>query len=120
MKAQMVFGAVTVEAEGDTKQVFAELASAAEIFGQSTCGACGSEKVAPVAREVDSNHYYEMRCSSCGCSLSFGQTKATQSLFPRRKKNEAWLPNRGWVEAFNANRPREDNKQAEPDSFTGF
>ena len=116
MKAQMVFGAVTVEAEGDTKQVFAELASAAEIFGQSTCGACGSDKVVPVSREVDGNHYYEMRCRSCGCSLSYGQTKATGSLFPRRKKNEAWLPNKGWVEGFNA----KPVPQSEPETFVGF
>ena len=120
MKAQMVFGGITIEAEGDCKQVFSELASAAEIFGQSACNACGSEKVAPVAREVDGNHYFEMRCNSCGCALSFGQKKQDGTLFPRRKKNEAWLPNRGWVEAFNANKPREDNKQGFPDSFTGF
>jgi len=99
MKARMVFGSVQIEAEGDTKSCFAELASAAEVFGQSTCGACGSELVAPVMREVDGNTYYEMRCQSCGSTLAFGQRKQGGALFPRRKdKNDTWLPHRGWVD----------------------
>jgi len=116
MKAQMVFGGVTVEAEGECKEIFVELASAAEIFGQSVCRACGSDKVVPVAREVDSNWYYEMRCTACNCALGFGQKKIDGKLFPRRKKGETWLPHGGWVEGFNA----KPVAQSEPDSFAGF
>lgn len=99
MKASMVFGGMTITAEGDAKECFVELASAAEVFGQSVCGSCGSELTAPVVREVDGNTYYEMKCNSCGCTLGFGQTKVGGKLFPRRKdKANNWLPNRGWVD----------------------
>jgi len=99
MKASMVFGSVTITAEGDVKEIFTELASAAEVFGQSVCGSCGSELTSPVSREVDGNHYYEMRCNSCGCTLGFGQRKADGALYPRRKdKAGNWMPNRGWAD----------------------
>ena len=98
MKASMVFGPVQIAVEGDAKACFAELASAAEVFGQSSCGKCGSEHVAPVVREVDGNTYYEMKCKSCGACLSFGQRKVGGALFPRKKKDEQWLPNNGWVD----------------------
>lgn len=98
MKASMQFGAIRVEAEGDAKECFAEIASAAEVFGQSACGACGSEMVVPVVRDIDGNVYYEMRCQSCGCALGFGQRRVDGKLYPRRKKDENWLPNRGWVD----------------------
>lgn len=116
MKATMVFGEVSVTAEGDCKEIFCELASAAEIFGQSKCAACGSTSVVPVAREVDSNWYYEMRCKSCNCALSFGQKKIDGKLFPRRKKGETWLANGGWVEGFTGRQ----QTQTEPETFAGF
>lgn len=98
MKASMVFGPVQIAVEGDAKACFAELASAAEVFGQSSCGKCGSEHVVPVSREVDGNTYYEMKCKACGACLSFGQRKVGGALFPRKKKDEQWLPNNGWVD----------------------
>lgn len=99
MKATMVFGGVTITAEGEAKEIFAELASAAEVFGQNVCGSCGSELTVPVVREVDGNTYYEMRCTSCNCTLGFGQTKVGGKLFPRRKdKAGNWLPQRGWID----------------------
>jgi hypothetical protein len=99
MKASMVLGSVTITAEGDAKECFTELASAAEVFGQASCGSCGSELVVPVVREVDGNTYYEMRCQSCGCTLGFGQRKIDGKLYPRRKSKEGdWLPNRGWAD----------------------
>lgn len=99
MKASMIFGSVTVTAEGEAKEIFTELASAAEVFGQSVCGACGSELTTPVVREVDGNTYYEMRCNSCGCTLGFGQRKSDGALYPRRKdKAGNWMNNRGWAD----------------------
>ena len=99
MKASMIFGGMTVTAEGDSKECFTELAAAAEVFGQHVCGACGSEHTIPVVREVDGNTYYEMRCQKCGCTLGFGQRKADGALYPRRKdKAGNWLPNRGWAD----------------------
>ena len=111
MQASMQFGAIRVEAEGDVKSIFAELAGAAEVFGNSVCGKCGSENVVPVVRDdKDGNTYYEMRCKDCGCALSFGQRRADGRLFPRRKKDENWLPNGGWVDM----RTRTQQPAAEP------
>jgi hypothetical protein len=99
MKASMIYGAVTISAEGDAKDVFTELAAAAEVFGNNVCGSCGSEHTIPVVRDVDGNTYYEMRCMGCGCTLGFGQRKADGALYPRRKdKNGNWMPNRGWAD----------------------
>jgi len=98
MQAMMDFGRVRVTSEGDAKEVFEELAKAAEVFGQNKCGACGSEDTTPVVREIDGNHYYEMRCNQCGHCLGFGQRRVDGALFPRRKKGEEWLPKRGWID----------------------
>lgn len=97
MKASMIFGGVTISAEGDVKDVFTELAGAAEVFGNHICGSCGSDHTSPVVRDVDGNTYYEMRCSNCGSTLGFGQRKSDGALYPRRKdKNGNWIDNRGW------------------------
>ena len=98
MQAIMDFGRIRITAEGDAKEVFAELARASEVFGQSKCGACGSEDTTPVVREIEGNTYYEMKCNSCGCCLGFGQRRQDGALFPRRKKDEQWLPKRGWID----------------------
>jgi hypothetical protein len=98
MQVKMIFGVVHVEASGDAKECFRELASAAEVFGQSECGKCKSKNVLPSVREIDGNTYYEMKCNSCGCCLGFGQRKADGALFPRKRKDENWLPNGGWID----------------------
>lgn len=110
MKASMVFGGIQISADGDAKEVFTELAGAAEVFGNSVCGACGSEHTVPVVRENDGNTYYEMRCQSCNCTLGFGQTKVGGRLFPRRKDKQGnWLPNRGWADHRKAATPSSDS-----------
>jgi len=99
MKAKMDFGNIVIEAEGDAKEVFTDLAKASEVFGQSTCGACNSANVTPVVREVDGNTYYEMRCNQCYHRLAFGQRRQDGALFPRRKDKEGnWLDNNGWTD----------------------
>jgi len=97
VKARMTLGSVVIESEGTEKEVFADLARAAEVFSHTVCRACESTNVRPSVREVDGNTYYEMHCNDCHAALSFGQTKQGGKLFPRRKKDEQWLPNGGWV-----------------------
>lgn len=87
---------VEVEADGQ-KELFKEIASVQEIFGESKCGMCGKEDIKFVVRNVDSNEYYEMRCLSCYAALPFGQHKKGGTLFPKRKdENNKYLPNNGW------------------------
>lgn len=85
-----------LEGEGQ-KEIFKELASVQEIFGEEKCGLCGSQNLKFVVRNVDGNDYYELKCSDCGAVLAFGQHKKGGTLFPRRKDDEGnWLPNKGW------------------------
>lgn len=99
MKVQYKVGNSTVEVDGkDVKDVFVQLSGAVEVFGNSACGACGAATVVPNVREVQGNTYFEMRCTNCGSSLSFGQRKADGALYPKRKdKDGQWLDNHGWV-----------------------
>lgn len=99
MKVRFKGEKVDVEVEGkDTKDVFAQLAKATEVFSNAVCGSCGSHRTVPVVRDVDGNTYYEMRCQDCGACLGFGQKRADGSLFPKRKSKEGqWLDGNGWV-----------------------
>lgn len=88
-----------IEVEGkDTKDCFAQISGAIEVFGSTGCGACGASGAAPVVRENGGNQYFEMRCRNCGSCLSFGQKRDGGALYPRRKDKEGnWLDNNGWV-----------------------
>jgi hypothetical protein len=92
-------GRLTVEVEGkDNKDVFAQLALFQEIYETRRCGACDSERVRMIVREVKGNTFFELKCMDCGSVLAFGQKKQDGSLFPKRKdKDGNWLPNGGWV-----------------------
>ena len=85
-----------LEASGQ-KELFKELSSIQEIFGEESCGLCKSTNLKFVVRNVYGNDYFELRCADCGAILAFGQHKKGGTLFPRRKDDEnKWLPNRGW------------------------
>ena len=85
-----------VEGEGQ-KEIFKEIASIQEIFGETKCGMCGSENIKFVVRVVEDNEYYELRCMDCGATLAFGQHKKGGTLFPKRKDEIGdYMPNRGW------------------------
>lgn len=86
------------EVEGDgQKEIFKELATLQEIFGEEKCGSCGKNNLRFVVRNVEDNDYYELRCSDCGSVLSFGQHKKGGTLFPKRKDDSGnYLPNKGW------------------------
>jgi len=92
-------GRITVEFEGDTqKSIFEQIGKFQEVFEQGQCGKCGSENLRFVTREVDGNHYYELRCMDCHARLSFGVMKVGGGLFPKRKDGDGnWLPDGGWV-----------------------
>jgi formate dehydrogenase assembly factor FdhD len=89
---------VTLEADKQC-ELFEELATVQEVFGQTNCGACGSDQLQYVVREdKEENKYYELKCRKCGCKLAFGQHKKGGSLFPRRKdKDNNYLQNNGWT-----------------------
>ena len=87
-----------LEAEGDAKEVFEQLAIFDEVFNHGECPVSGSTNVQFRCREVDGNKYYEMYDKDSGHTLGFGQTRIGNKLFPRRKdKDGNWLPNDGWT-----------------------
>lgn len=99
MKVRYRLANAEIEVDGrDTKDTFSQISNAVEVFGQGVCGACGCKDVIPVMREVQGNNFYEMRCTKCGATLSFGQRKQDGALYPRRKgKDGEYLDNYGWV-----------------------
>tara|TARA_B100001939_G_C16924009_1_gene610680 strand:- start:1135 stop:1470 length:336 start_codon:yes stop_codon:yes gene_type:complete len=79
------------------KELFKEIASIQEIFGESKCGICGSENIKFVVRTVEDNEYYELRCMDCGAILSYGQHKKGGTLFPKRKDADGnYMKHNGW------------------------
>lgn len=91
-------GRLEIDLSGDDqKTIFAEIARFQEVFEEDSCGKCSSENVRFVVRNVDDNHYHELRCGDCGARLSFGSHKKGGGLFPKRKDGDDWLPDRGWV-----------------------
>lgn len=97
MKIRYKTAKCEIEVEGDdTKACFDEVASAIEVFGATTCGACDSTNTVPVLRENQGVQYRDMRCQDCGAALGFGQRKSDGALFPRRTKEGHPLPGNGW------------------------
>ena len=76
-----------VVAEGETQlDVFKNLASAQEVFGEEKCGKCGSENLRFQVRNVvdgkKNYDYPELVCRDCWAKLSYGQSD--DGLFPVR------------------------------------
>lgn len=87
--------AIVCEAESQT-DAFRQWAAASEVFGGTTCGACG-EDATPRVRTVEGNHFHELKCL-CGAVRAFGVNRTGGGLFPKRKDAEGrWLPDDGWV-----------------------
>ena len=85
-----------ISAEGQ-KELFKDLSTVQEIFGENNCGMCGSTDIKYVVRTVDGNDYFELRCNKCGAILSFGQHKKGGTIFPKRKDADGkWLENKAW------------------------
>jgi hypothetical protein len=98
MKVRYKSDRVDVEVDGkDTKDCFTQLAGAVEVFGNTICGACDSPRTIPVVRENGGNLFFEQRCLDCNSSLGYGQKRSDGSLFPKKKKDDTWLPHNGWV-----------------------
>lgn len=110
-----VSGKAIITAQGETQaDVFGQLASMQEIFGQQKCGKCQCEELRFVVREVEGNSFYELRCTNpkCRAMLTFGQNKEAAKkgqLFPHIKENKKktimggrlkegdYLPDGGWL-----------------------
>jgi translation initiation factor 2 beta subunit (eIF-2beta)/eIF-5 len=90
---------VTFELEGSgQKDIFEQLSSVQEVFGEGACGKCNSENIRFQVREVDGNKFYELKCNACGSTLAFGAHKKGDTLFPKRKDGDGkWLDNKGWT-----------------------
>ena len=119
MKVTYKTGKFTIEAEGNTTEVFEQLASFDSVFGNCVNKANDSENIGFRHREVDGNHYYELYDKDTFHVLKFGKTKKDGSLFPRRKDADGnWLPDGGWAK-FDPNAPNVKQAKSEPAKSDG-
>lgn len=107
MKAEVkVNNRTIITVEGETqKDLFREMASACEVFGEKRCGLCGCEDIIPVWRTVtqlkgkktETFEYPEYHCTKHDCrarlTLSFNMEGGT--MFPNRKLLENGKPATG-------------------------
>lgn len=102
MKAIVPLKNCSIEVEAETqKDLFQQMASAHEVFGEQKCGLCGSANIAPAWRTVTQGKkvydYPEYHChgfvkdektgknARCGARLSLGSMMEGGVLFPMRK-----------------------------------
>ena len=103
MKVRHQVGKMTVELEAEThKDLFSQLASFQEVFGETKCGKCGDERLRYIVRtNKDDDEFYEIRCENCGAKLAFGLMKKGGAMFPKRSEGKGsdrkWLPDQGWM-----------------------
>lgn len=88
-------GRLTLEVEGaSVKELFDQIGQVAEVLdADDKCGACGSPRIYPRAREAKGFMFYELMCGECQAKLSFGQHKTGDTLFPKRDhapKTRGW------------------------------
>jgi len=78
---------IILEITGESQvDVFDQLATATEVFGEKCCGQCQETNLSFVKRVVEEDPYYELLCNKCGAKLSMGQSKKNKGqLFPIRK-----------------------------------
>lgn len=94
---------VTVTAEGETQlQVFEQLGTMQEVFGEKECGKCKKTDLTFRVRKVTKGKqefvYPELQCRSCWAKLTFGQKMEDKTLFPHRKNEDgSEKGKRGWV-----------------------
>lgn len=97
MKALINLQNRQIEVEGNTqKELFAQMASTYEVFGEKKCGCCDSDDIKPAVRKVPDgkkvHEYYEYICNKCGAKLQLGQSTDTETLFPKRKLDKDGKP----------------------------
>lgn len=88
-------GRLTFEFESDNeKKLFADLSHIQEIFEESSCGCCQSDRIRFEVREFDKNKYYKLVCDQCGATLDFHQRKEGERLY--LKDSDRASSTRGW------------------------
>lgn len=81
---------LSFEIEGkDHKEIFEQISGISDVFSNDKCGRCGGLAKFNT-REVDSNKFYEARCTNpkCRAKLSFGSHKSGGTLFPKRSADD--------------------------------
>ncbi len=98
-KVRIMVGKAWVEVDAASpKEAIKAISPYYEIFGERTCGCCGSEDIGVNHRTAQSYDYYSVKCYACGASLGFGQHQEGGTLFPKRKTEDGeWdTARRGW------------------------
>lgn len=93
---------ITVELEVDSaRNAWRELSQFQEVFEETKCGKCGCEDLRFTIRKASKGNkeyeYHELRCTKCRAKLAYGILEDGQGLFPKRKDENGYKPNNGWV-----------------------
>ena len=93
-------GGMSVEVEGNHKEIFEQLNEFHEVFeADDCCPLCSSASPKFRVRTVEDNQFYELVCRNpqCRAKLSFGCHKKGDTVFPKRKNEDGtYMENRGW------------------------
>lgn len=76
---------IRVEA-GDQKTLFKRIAETEQVFdAASRCGQCSSVDLSFQVRTVrDNSEYFELLCRSCRATMTFGQHRVGNTLYPKQ------------------------------------
>lgn len=79
------------------KEAMEAMSAFSEIFSESACGKCKSDKIYHSVSTHGDYTYYKLRCSACNATFDFGQNKDMTSLFAKRAPREQGDAGvRGW------------------------
>ena len=103
MKASVkVSPSIIIEVEGaKQKDLFKNISSAQEVFGEKFCGLCGSDDIflawrqaaKVTGRKSETFDFPEMKCRKCFAKLAFGTINDDSgTLFPQRKLSKEGQP----------------------------
>jgi transposase-like protein len=112
MKVRMQVGRTWLEVDAtNVKEAIRELSEYASVFGETTCGLCGSQRIQPSHRTAKGYEFYSWVCADCNAQLSYGQTKEGGRLFAKRRdQNGDEVGKNGWHQ-YSARQPRGESQQ---------
>lgn len=83
-----------IEGKSET-DVFDQLASLQDVFGETHCGLCKKGNIRFATRTVEDDKYYEIQCADCGAKLALSQNKKGGTLYANRRLKNGLPPKAG-------------------------
>lgn len=123
---QQLASGIVLELDVDSvKDAVREMAGFQEVFAERSCGQCGQPTlVCSYRKDKEGNEYFGLRCTSCGCELSFGQHREGGTLFAKRTTADGVYDkeHRGWKRYEKQEKPAGggDQQHRQPKRYSEF